>query len=75
MSYLMSWVDVFTEKLLKLNEILINGNNEIRGEKEMCTSCSYQISARETFHRAKKKTLRRNTRVSNKREWWHKIAM
>ena len=55
MSYLMSWVDVFTEKLLKLNEILINGNNEIRGEKEMCTSCSYQISARETFHRAKKK--------------------
>ena len=44
-SYLMSWVDIFAEKLLKLDEVLINGNNGIKGEKEMCTSCSYQINA------------------------------
>ena len=51
----MSWVDVFIEKLLRLDEVLINGNNGIKGEKEMCTSCSYQINACDVSPREKKK--------------------
>lgn len=41
MLYLMSWVDVFMEKFFRLDEVLINGNNGIKGEKEMCIFCSY----------------------------------